>query len=69
MCWKKYTHTCTYMCVCMIRAVGVCRVAGNYGEHLIWRNGSQMVLAKLKFGELNAVCHIMCTCINYYWQI
>ena len=32
---------------------GIYRIAGNFGEHSIWRNGFKLLLAKFKFGDLN----------------
>ena len=31
----------------------MCRTVGNFGEQKIWQNGSHLVLAEFKFGDLN----------------
>ena len=36
---------------------GRSHMAGNFGEHQIWRNGSQVVLGKIKFDDLNPYWH------------
>ena len=56
-------HACDMLCkVCSGRVY----MAQVVLVHLTWRNGSPLVMAKFKFGDLNTSCHRL-MCIKGIW--